>query len=551
MSSPPSNHPDEPDQATDPTSQSDSSNNPTLPKAKISAFARFKTFTTSGFKSSPEPSFPPTNWDLSESPQSGSGASDWDRKAEQYKAGLDKWREEVKAINLKEKQNAEAGAVEGGNGSAETQPDSSIDQDPPDSRTLAMKIKTLIDEKFTFGTGTGKSSQSAPSTPGASASSPNANASGPVTPAENANSSGSIFGGLDATLAKFLSSETIMNGEVGKGLEKGRESVWAMLDKLGAIAGATDPSPSKAPGTSSAADKGKGRATEQDQSSVPPAVDREDDREDDGIMMYTPLQPTKDLEPEIAESELSYVDSEDQSSSSASTSQTPAKPASPAAPQPTKRTVPKPKRTFYPSSTKLSLQVTWWGYRLYLPPPIIAQLSSAHIAAAKRGAMITAALKWLIDQIPLMVIPPQMRASVLMLKRVSPYLGYVGAFVAWSWGRVQSNDQGQGVVLTATWLLPIAILPAPWDFEVHGRPRDAEGQMLANDAAPTRNTNRVEQPGEASTTTTTTTVDADTPKPDTESKTATPSTDRPSLFSSASRRWKSLRSTSTKEKGSD
>lgn len=60
----------------------------------------------------------------------------------------------------------------------------------------------------------------------------------------------------------------------------------------------------------------------------------------------------------------------------------------------------------------------------------------------------------------------------MMLKRMTPFLGYIGAFVAWSWGRVQAKDQGQGVVLTATWLLPIAILPATWDYQVHGRPRD-------------------------------------------------------------------------------
>ncbi|KAE9409265.1 hypothetical protein BT96DRAFT_801544, partial [Gymnopus androsaceus JB14] len=277
------------------------------------------------------------------------------------------------------------------------------------------------------------------------------NPSAPGTPHAGSTSSSSIFGGLDATLARLLSSEAIMNGEVGKGLEKGRESVWTMLDKLGAMAGAS--------GNGVTVDKGKGKATDQNQTDEHPG------HEEEGIMMYTPLQPTKDLEPEIADSELEYAD-DDEPVAAPSTETPQSKPveSTPVAEKkPAPKSAPKPKRVFYPSSTQLSLEVTWWGYRLFLPPPVIAQLSSTHIAAAKRGAMITAALKWLVDQVPIMVVPPQLRPGLMMLKRMTPFLGYIGAFVAWSWGRVQAKDQGQGVVLTATWLLPIAILPATWD----------------------------------------------------------------------------------------
>ncbi|KAJ3922075.1 hypothetical protein F5877DRAFT_34614 [Lentinula edodes] len=491
---------------SNPFADSSPKSNSSLPKAKLSAFARFKTFTTSGLKSTPDPPFPPATWELSGSPLSGSGSSDWNQKAEQYKAVLE-------------------------NGSAEVDGSGDQDvQDAPDTRTLAMKIKALIDEKFTFSGG--KTTQSAPPTPGLVTDSPfipisveshNTNSSVPSTPPAGgtpSTTSGSMFGSLDATLARFLSSESIMNGEVGKGLEKGRESVWAMLDKLGAIAGATDPVDSK--------------------SSV--------DKEEESIMICTPLQPTKDLEPEIAESEIEYVEDEQmlagdglQTTEPVVESDTSAASLKPA-PKPAPKT--KSRRTFYPSSTKLSLEVTWWGYRLFLPPPILAQLSSAHIAAAKRGAMITAALKWLIDQVPLMVVPPQMRASVLMLKRVSPYLGYVGAFVAWSWGRIQMKDQGNGVVLTATWLLPIAILPAAWDFEVHGRPRDAEhgvAHVATADAA-----TRSDIP-----TGTSTPIDTDnrTFGEGAGVKPTTPSADRPSFLSSATHRWNTLRrATTNKEK---
>jgi len=295
------------------------------------------------------------------------------------------------------------------------------------------------------------------------------------------------------------------------------------------MAGAADPNANRA------ADKGKGKATD------PPI----DEGEGEGIMMYTPLQPTKDLEPEIAESELEYVDDEDiagPSSPSDDDQTTSTEPAPPTTPKPVDKPAPKPKRTFYPSSTQISLEVTWWGYRLFLPPPILAQLSSTHIAAAKRGAMITAALKWLIDQVPLMVIPLQMRAGVMMLKRMSPYLGYVGAFVAWSWTRVQAKDEGHGVVLTATWLLPIAILPATWDYDIHGRPRDVELIQATN------NPGTDDASGEQSANEQTDkTPSASGSTSGARSQPTTPPSEEPGLLSSVSRRWNSLRSAPSKK----
>ncbi|KAJ3989042.1 hypothetical protein F5890DRAFT_1488545 [Lentinula detonsa] len=513
-------------------SSSQSTGNSTLPKAKLSAFARFKTLTTGGYKSTPEPQFPPTNWELSGLSSNGSGASDWDQKADQYKEP----KHHKRALDLQKLVAAEIRII-----------------CRMHTRTLAMKIKALIDEKFTF---TGGKSQSAPATLSPATSSdaithvesssinPSVSTTPPAAETPNA-TSGSMFGSVDATLARFLSSESIMNGEVGKGLEKGRESVWAMLDKLGAMAGATDPV------AKTSTDKGKGRVTDirtsDNELSIAEGLDSEE-----GIMMCTPLQPTQDL-PEIAESELEYVDDEQMLAGDGR--QTPKPAAEPNAPVTVPRTEPKPapkskpKRTFYPSSTKLSLQVTWWGYRLFLPPPIIAQLSSAHIAAAKRGAMITAALKWLIDQVPLMVVPPQMRASILMLKRVSPYLGYVGAFVAWSWGRIQAKNEGQGVVLTATWLLPIAILPAAWDFEVHGRPRDHEA--VAHGVAETGTTRAamLDSQSSGAEVPNSSTSTGNQASEDTGVISTSPSADRPSFLSAATRRWNSMtKVSSTKEK---
>jgi hypothetical protein len=101
------------------------------------------------------------------------------------------------------------------------------------------------------------------------------------------------------------------------------------------------------------------------------------------------------------------------------------------------------------------------------------KLNGMSLKASAQAAMITTALKWALDKIPLMIIPVQFRPAVKMLKKLSPVLGYVGVFIAWSWDRIKSLDEGNGVVLTATWLLPVALLPMAWDAgDIYG-PRTA------------------------------------------------------------------------------
>ena len=84
--------------------------------------------------------------------------------------------------------------------------------------------------------------------------------------------------------------------------------------------------------------------------------------------------------------------------------------------------------------------------RSYLPPPILDILNNRRLEAAKRAAIITTALKWLLDHVPLTVIPPQFRPGLMIAQRLVPYLGYVGGFLAWSWGAVKSFDKGRKFV---------------------------------------------------------------------------------------------------------
>ncbi|TFK16616.1 hypothetical protein FA15DRAFT_629301 [Coprinopsis marcescibilis] len=128
----------------------------------------------------------------------------------------------------------------------------------------------------------------------------------------------------------------------------------------------------------------------------------------------------------------------------------------------TRRVRIKQEKAWAPSLDRMSVQVFWWGYRLYLPPPVLLILSDKTIEAAKRAAMITTALTWFLTNVPVSALPIVVQPTVLLLQRLAPYLGYVGMFISWSWSQIKSYDVGNGVTLTATWLLPVALLPGTW-----------------------------------------------------------------------------------------
>lgn len=234
---------------------------------------------------------------------------------------------------------------------------------------------------------------------------------------------------LDKDLIRMLGSEEIMNGQSTnnkKSDQKGKtpqqtRNIWNILASL----------------------KSKDIASE---SPSPSAVEEEDG----GVMMYAPLEPTNEDELSLAESEtvLEYVDDPvPQASASKPESdkkiEEESKDASTSPTLPTPAQKSREKHKWVPSTTDLSLLATWWGYRLYLPPPVMNKLNGMSLKATARAAMITTALKWLLDKIPLMLVPVQFRPAVKMLKTLSPIVGYIGVFIAWSWDRIKSLDEGE------------------------------------------------------------------------------------------------------------
>ncbi|KAK7035814.1 hypothetical protein R3P38DRAFT_2909180 [Favolaschia claudopus] len=270
----------------------------------------------------------------------------------------------------------------------------------------------------------------------------------------------------DPDLISLLSSPDIMNGSDGR-----RQSVWSMLEEI---------RPPSARSVVESIDESF-EYTGSDRSSV---------------MMYSPLIPNADSVIELAELEevpVNPVPSAEAArwwwpdwsnfwwssgwSNSATETQTASVPTPThgiITPQIIERRVAVPvQRVWVPSTTQLSFETTWWGYRIYLPPPVLAILDDQSVEAAQQATVITAALTWFFSNLPISTFPPPIQPAIILLQRLVPLGSYLGTFISWSWATIRGFDQGHGVILTATWLLPIALIPGTWrarDFPTPSSP---------------------------------------------------------------------------------
>ncbi|GAA5859448.1 hypothetical protein JCM8547_006828 [Rhodosporidiobolus lusitaniae] len=102
--------------------------------------------------------------------------------------------------------------------------------------------------------------------------------------------------------------------------------------------------------------------------------------------------------------------------------------------------------SFSPPLDRVSVLLWWWGYEITVPPPAIRVLQSV---ASVQQSFFTFL---------------QAFVAAGGAPELAPFVRYISSYADMEWKAIQAQNRGNGVVLAATWLLPIALVPRPWDF---------------------------------------------------------------------------------------
>ncbi|KAL1664755.1 hypothetical protein GGF50DRAFT_101455 [Schizophyllum commune] len=101
----------------------------------------------------------------------------------------------------------------------------------------------------------------------------------------------------------------------------------------------------------------------------------------------------------------------------------------------------------YPPTDRISVLTYWWGLELCLPPPTLSYLASAKSVSGQLVNFLTA-------------------LSLVNngVKELLPFVRYISQFIDFEFDTITKQNHGQGVVCAATWIMPAALVPRPWDF---------------------------------------------------------------------------------------
>lgn len=101
----------------------------------------------------------------------------------------------------------------------------------------------------------------------------------------------------------------------------------------------------------------------------------------------------------------------------------------------------------YPPTDRISVITYWWGLEVLMPPPTLEYLASVQsITSSIVNFLSTMAL---------------VNNGV---REILPLIRYISQYIDIEYKTIKLQDQGKGVVCAATWLMPAALVPRPWDF---------------------------------------------------------------------------------------
>ncbi|KAK3815766.1 MAG: hypothetical protein JOS17DRAFT_413278 [Linnemannia elongata] len=99
-----------------------------------------------------------------------------------------------------------------------------------------------------------------------------------------------------------------------------------------------------------------------------------------------------------------------------------------------------------PPTNMMSAYTYWWGYEIYVPHKCMDTIERV----SNTSQIFFGFLSTTVSAIP------GLAALVPIAKIISAWVGY-------QWAVIKTQDAGKGVVISATWVLPVALASRPWD----------------------------------------------------------------------------------------
>lgn len=120
----------------------------------------------------------------------------------------------------------------------------------------------------------------------------------------------------------------------------------------------------------------------------------------------------------------------------------------------------------YPPTDRISVLTYWWGFELVLPSRSISFLGKVKSVSHTLLTFLTT-----------------LAAVSEGVREVLPFVRYMSQFVEFEFDTIKRQDEGKGVVCAATWIMPVALVPRPWDFIPRAGPNQNAEPAMSNPVA--------------------------------------------------------------------
>ncbi|KZT72195.1 hypothetical protein DAEQUDRAFT_723387 [Daedalea quercina L-15889] len=101
----------------------------------------------------------------------------------------------------------------------------------------------------------------------------------------------------------------------------------------------------------------------------------------------------------------------------------------------------------YPPTDRMSVITYWWGFEVVMPAPSLHYLDNVPSVAHAVVNFLTA-----------------LSVADGGVREIIPFVRYISQFIDTEYNMIKQEDEGKGVVCAATWIMPVALVPRPWDF---------------------------------------------------------------------------------------